>query len=218
MSGSRSRAPINSVFAFRNQPDFSSQRNLHKVSILVFHNRLGLLLILHVCCFQVFQLTTLVMRGPSELHPVFSVSLNWVAINHEKVKGAVACVQEIVSHPIFTQRNFFSETGISMLSTAVDTADAIRQSSEFDPWGVIGVEAGPVIADLSSCREKIVQRRKAVKGTGERRFGAETVASSAVVEATPRTTAHISDVVEMGDVQYFEEHNKLGLPCCSRSL
>ena len=57
-----------------------------------------------------------------------------------------------------------------------------------------------------------------MKDTRERWFGAETVASSDVDEAAPRTTVCISDVVEVGDVQYVEEHNKLGLPCCSRSV
>ena len=156
-------------------------------------------------------------KGPSELHPVFTVSLNGVAIDPEQVKGAVACVQDFVRHPLFTQRNFFSETGIRMLNSAVTAADAVRNSSTFDPWGAIGVEAVPVIADLKSCREKVVSRRKAAKDTWERWFGAETVTSSAVGETAPRTTVRISDVVEVGDVHYVEEREKLGLPCCSRS-
>ena len=157
------------------------------------------------------------VRGPSEVHPVFTVSLNGVAIDQEKVKGAVACVQDSVRHPLFTQRIFFSETGMSMLNTAVTAADPVEHSSKFDPWGAIGVEAGPVVADLKSCREKIVSRRKAVKDTRERRFGAETVASSVDGEAAPRTTVRISDVGEVGNVQVVEEHSRLGLPCCSRS-
>ena len=170
-----------------------------------------------MCCFQIFQLTALVVKGPSELHPVFSVSLKGVAIDHDKAKGAVACVQDFVRHPLFTQRNFSLETGIKMLNTAVTVADAVQNSSEFDPWGALGVEAGLVIADLKSCREKIVSRRKVVKDTRERWFGAETVASSAVGETAPRTTVRISDVVEVGDVKYDEEHEKLGLPCYSLS-
>ena len=141
------------------------------------------------------------VKGPSELHPVFTVSLDAAAIDHEKVKGVVACVQEFVRHPLFTQRSFFSETGISMLNTAVAAADAVRNSARFDPWGAIGVEAGPVIADLKSCREKISSPRKAVKDTRERWFSVETVASSAVGESAPRTTVRNSDVVEVGDVQ-----------------
>ena len=104
-----------------------------------------------------------------------------------------------------------------MLNTAVTVADAVRNSARFDPWGAIDVEAGPVIADLKSCREKVMSQRKVMKDTRERWFSAETVASSAVGESAPRTTVHISDVVELGNVQYMAEHEKLGLPCCSRS-
>ena len=157
------------------------------------------------------------VKGPSELHPVFTVSLDGVAISHEKVEGAVACVQDFGRHPLFTQRNFFSETGISMLNTAVTAADAVRHSSEFDPSGAIGVEASPVFADLKSCREKVVPRRKAFRDTRERWFCAETIASSTVGEAAPRTTVRVSFVVEVRDKEYVEEHDKLGLPCCCRS-
>ena len=55
-----------------------------------------------------------------------------------------------------------------------------------------------------------------MKDTRERWFSAETVASSAVGKSAPRTIVRISDVVEVGDVQYVAEHEKLGLPCCSR--
>ena len=157
------------------------------------------------------------VRGPSELHPLFTVSLNGVPIYHEKVRGAVACVQDFVRRPLFTQRSSFSETGISMLHFAVTAADAVRNSARFDSKGAIDVEAGPVFADLKSCREKSMSQRKAMKDTRRRWFSAETVASSDVGESAPQTTVRISDVVEVRDVQYVEEHEKLGLPCCSRS-
>ena len=96
-------------------------------------------------------MTALVVKDPSELQPLFTVSLNVLAIDHEQVKGAVACVQEFVRHALFTQRNFFFETGIRMLNTAVTAADAVRKSATFDALGAIGVDVGPVIADLKSC-------------------------------------------------------------------
>ena len=164
-----------------------------------------------------FQLTASVVKGLSEMHPIFTVLLNGVASDREKVKRTVACVQDFVRHPLITQRNYFSKTGISLLNTAVATADAVRNSSNFDHWGAIGVEAGPVISDLKSCREKNVSGRKAVRDTRERWFSAETVASSTVGETAPRTTVRISDVVEVGVVQYLAEHEKFGLPCCSQS-
>ena len=203
--------PINSVFAFCNQPGFLSRQNLHKISIMVLQNYLGVFMIYHVCCFQVFQLTALVMMGPSELHPVFTVSLNGVAVSHEEMNGPVVSVQDFVRLPLFTQRNFFSDTGTTMLNTAVAATDAVRHSSEFEPWGAIGVGADPMIADLKSCQMKVVLRGKAVKDTRERWFGAKTVASPTVGEVAPCTTVRISDVVEMGDNQYIKEHNELGL-------
>ena len=72
-----------------------------------------------------------------------------------------------------------------MLNTAVTAADAVRNSARFDPWGAIDVEAGPVIADLKGCREKVMPQRKAVKDTPELWFSAETVDSSAVGESAP---------------------------------
>ena len=90
-------------------------------------------MILHVCCFLVIQLTALVVRGPSELHLVFTVPLHGITINHEKVNGAVVCVQNFVRQPLFTKRNFLDETGISTLNAAVAAADAVRHKSEFDP-------------------------------------------------------------------------------------
>ena len=75
-----------------------------------------------------------------------------------------------------------------------------------------------MIADLKSCREKVVLRWKTVKDIRERWFGAELVASSDVSETAPRTIVRISDVVVVGYVQYSEEYHKLGLPCCTPSL
>ena len=144
-----------------------------------------------MCCFQIFQLTALVKKGPSELHPVFTVSLNGVAIDHEQVKGQWRVCRILFVIPCYIQTNFFSETGISVLNTAVTGADAYRSSSKFDLWGAIGVEAGPVIADLKSCREKVASLRKAVRDTREGWFSAETVASSAVCETTPPDCAHL---------------------------
>ena len=104
-----------------------------------------------------------------------------------------------------------------MLNTAVTAADAVRSSWKFDPWGASVIEAGSIVAYLKSCRDKVVSWRKAVRDTRERWFSAETVASSAVGETVPRPTVRISDVVEVGNVQYVEEHDKLALLCCSRS-
>ena len=155
------------------------------------------------------------MRGPLDLHPVITVSLDGVPMDYENLKEAVACVQDFVRHLLFTQRNFFSETGISMLSTAIAAANAVGTVLSLE---VIRIEAVPEIAYLKSCWEKFVSRKKAVKEHGSDGLVQKTVASSVVAEASPRTSVRISDIVELGDVQDVEEHNRLGLPCCSRSV
>ena len=89
-----------------------------------------------------------------------------------------------------------------MLNTAVTAADVVRNSAGFDPWGATDVGAGPVIADLKSCRGKVMSQRKAVKDTRERWFSAETVASSAV-------GVRISDFVELGTCSMWQSIRNL---------
>ena len=60
--GCRSRVPINSFFGFCNRPGFHSRWNFHKFSIMVFPDNLGVLMVFHICSFQVFHLTVLVVR------------------------------------------------------------------------------------------------------------------------------------------------------------
>ena len=85
------------------------------------------------------------VKGPSEVHPVFTVSLDGVAIDHVNVKGALACVQDFVCRPSFTQRCFFSETGIGMLNNVVTAADTVRNSARFDPWGLLMLKLAPLL-------------------------------------------------------------------------
>ena len=67
----------------------------------------------------------------------YSVLAMGFAIVHEKVNGAVACVQDFMRHLPFTQRNY-SETGISMLSTVVaaqllfDTAASLTLGDQLE--------------------------------------------------------------------------------------
>ena len=65
--------------------------------------------------FQVFQLTALALRGPLPSGEKFSVTSDRVAIREDIVRGVLLCVQVFVRDPVFTQRSFFSETGVEML-------------------------------------------------------------------------------------------------------
>ena len=96
-----------------------------------------------------------------------------------------------------------------MFNTAFAPEDAVQHGSNFDLWRCIGVEAGPVIVDLKTCREKVSPPRKTVKDTRERWFGVQSMATSVIGKAAPCLYPRISDV------QYIDEHHKLGFFCCS---
>ena len=80
---------------------------------------------------------TLVIRGFSASCEAFAINLDRVAINKEEVRGVLLCVQDFVRSPDFTQRNFFSETGLAMLSESVAIADSISSSPVYAPWSVV---------------------------------------------------------------------------------
>ena len=148
------------------------------------------------------------VRGPVDLPEKFSVCLNEVQIAHNEIEGAMACVLQpfiytIVRSPLFTQRNFFSESGISMLKKAVPSARIICERSWRES---IEVCAGSVISDLKACREKVVVSRKTSKESRGRWFDADSVVSSLVEKGTTR-----------GGRAILDDSNDVGLPGTSRS-
>ena len=148
--------------------------------------------------FQVFQLTTLVIRGSSTLCEDFTISLDHVANKKEEVRGVLFCVQDFVRSPHFTQRNFFSETGLSMLSESVAIADSITSSPVYAPWSVVAsASSSQVIADMCSCWDRVL-RRPSAKDTSERWHHVGTPRA----ETSSRPGVRISDVVEEGSVEY----------------
>ena len=151
------------------------------------------------CVFQVFQLTALVIRGSSTQCEDFTISLDRVAIKKEEVRGVLFCVQDFVRSPHFTQRNFFSETGLTMLSESVAIADSITSSPFYGPWSVVAsASANQVIADMCTCWDGVVLRRCSAKDTSERWYHGGTPRS----ETASRPGVRISDVVEEGRVEY----------------
>ena len=65
----------------------------------------------HCCEFQVFQLTTIIQRGPVEDRPRFELKLDRVTISHLSIDSAICCVQIFARNPLFTQRDFLETTG-----------------------------------------------------------------------------------------------------------
>ena len=149
--------------------------------------------------FQVFQLTTLVTRGPATHGEKFTISLDRVAINEEEVRGVLLCVQDFVRSQHFTQRSFLSESGLTMLSASVAIADSITSSPVYAPWSVVeSACASQVMTDLCARWDWVVLRRRTAKDKSERCNHVGTFRS----ETSSRPGVRISDVVWEGRVEY----------------
>ena len=152
--------------------------------------------------FQAFQLTALALRGPLASGENFNANLDRVAIREDIVRGVLLCVQDFVRDPVFTQRSFFSETGVEMLSEAAATSDSITSSSLYVPWSAVETDSSArIISDLKTSFEKAVERRRVVKDTSEQwyRLGAVRPSSG---ESSSQYGVRISTVVEEGHVDY----------------
>ena len=174
-SSTRSHPDVGDILSFCSaQLGFRARQHLYKVCIesnqtccsdfheLSRHSHELLL-------YQVFQLTTLVIHGPASQSQMFIVSLDCVGIKKEEVRGVLLCVQDSVRRPHFTQRNFFSESGFTMLSESVGIADSITSCPVYAPWSVVeSTCASQVITDLCACWDRVVLRRRTAKDTKER--------------------------------------------------
>ena len=152
--------------------------------------------------FQVFQITALALRGPVPSGERFTVCLDRVAIPENIVRGVLLCVQDFIRDPVFTQRSFFSETGVEMLSEAAAISNSVTSSSVYVPWSAVESESSArIISDLKTCFEKVLERRRMVKGTSEQwyRLGAVRPSSG---ESSSQYGVRISTVVEEGQVDY----------------
>ena len=107
------------------------------------------------------QLTALAIRGPLPSGEKFTVTLDRVVVREDVVCSVLLCVQEFVRDPVFTQRSFFSETSVAMLCEAAAISDSVTNSSVNVPWSTVESESSArSIADLKSCFEKAVERRR----------------------------------------------------------
>ena len=153
-----------------------------------------------------FQLPALFQRGPAEEIPRFELDLNRVTIDRRSIGSAICCVQSFVRDPLFTQQNFFTDNGVSMLLSAVNVAGSVCEDSVYDPWSVILPEGyAAVAAFLKRAYDVVVRRRKDARDTSERWFGVASVESSVVGESSGQQAVLISNVVEIGEVEYLPQ-------------
>ena len=151
-------------------------------------------------------MTALFQRGPAEVVLRFQLNLDRFTIDRRSVESAICSVQSFVWDPLFTQRDFFTDNGISMLLSAVNVAGTVCEDFVYDPWSVISAEGyAPVVADLKSAYAVVLVRRKDARDTCERWFGVASVASSVVGESLGQQAVRISNVVEVGQVEYLPQ-------------
>ena len=151
-----------------------------------------------------YQLTTLFLRESVEDLPAFTVKLAGIGLSRRLVEKSIACIQDFVRSPRFTQRDFFSDNGVNLLVSAVNAAGSMRDQSSCERWANVlpdGYEA--TLADLRKAYDVVVVRRKEARDTSERWFRVRSVESSEVGESSGWAGMRISNVVEVGQVEYL---------------
>ena len=203
-TSTRSRSDVGNVLTFcASQASFRVRSHLYKVcmsstKLAWTWLHFGFIRV----SFQVFQITALALRGPLPSGEKYLVNWDRVAIREDIVRSVLLCVQDFIRDPVFTQRSFFSETGVEMLSEAAAIADSFTSSSVYVPWPTVESESSArICADLKTCFEKAVERRRLVKDTSEQwyRLGAVRPSSG---ESSSQYGVRISTVVEEGQVDY----------------
>ena len=201
-TSTRSRPDVGNVLTFcSSEAGFRVRSHLYKVCIVF--NKAGFNLAafsVHSCVVSGLSINSSCPTWTLPSGEKFTVNLDRVAIREDIVRGVLLCVQDFVRDPFFTQRTFFSETGVEMLSEAAAISDSITSSSVYVPWSAVETESSArITSDLKTCFEKAVERRRVLKDTSEQwyRLGAVRPAS---VESSSQYGERISTVVEEGQV------------------
>ena len=189
---------------FAQQTRFQSRKHLFRVSCRTKFRVDFIVSTNHQYLLQVYQMTTWFLRDAVEELPAFTLRLNGIALSRRLVEKSIACIQHFVRSAMFTQRDFFSDNGVTLLVSAVNAAGSMRDQSTGEPWASVlpdGYEA--TLLDLKKAYDAVVVRRKEARDTSERSFGVRSVESSEVGEPSFRAGVRISNVVEVGQVEYL---------------
>ena len=152
--------------------------------------------------FQVFQQTALIVRGPVTCGGRFVNNLDRLMICEDEVHSAILCVQDFVRSPHFTQRIFFSDSGIAMLAESAAISDRITHSTVFEPWSHVETTSrSQVVVDVCRCVNEALDRRRLVKDSQEQWYAVGGIRPSSEGSIS-RSGVSISNVVEDGRVEY----------------
>ena len=110
---------------------------------------------------------------------------------------------DFVKSPHFTQRNFFSESGVAMLAESAAICDSITSSAIFEPWSHLEtLSCSQAVTEICACVNQAVDRRKAVKDSQEQWYPVGGIRPSSEDTAS-RSGVRISNIVEEGRVEYI---------------
>ena len=142
------------------------------------------------------------MRGPVTCGGRFIINLDRVIICADEVHSAILCVQDFVRSPRFTQRNFFSDSGIAMLAESAAIFDRITHSAVFELWSHVETKfRSQVVADVCGCVNEALDRRRVVKDSQEQWYVVGGIRPSSE-DSTSRSGVKISNIVEKGREEY----------------
>ena len=123
-------------------------------------------------------------------------------ICRDEVRSAILCVQGFVRSPHFTQRSFFSDSGIARLTESAAISDRITHSAVFDRWSHVETTSrSQVVADVCGCVSEALDRRRMLKDSQEQWYAVGGIRPSSE-DSTSRSSVRIPNVVEEGRVEY----------------
>ena len=100
--------------------------------------------------------------------------------------------------PHFTQRSFFSDSGIAVLTESASMSDQITHSAVFEPWSHVETTSrSQVVGDVCGCVSAALDRRRLVKDTQEQWYAVGGIRASSENSAS-RSGVRISNMVEGG--------------------
>ena len=151
---------------------------------------------------QVFQLKTLSVRGPQTSGERFIINSERVQISQDEVRFALFCVQNFVRSPHFTQRNFFSDSGIAMLPDSAAICDSVTSSDVFEHWSHVETAyCSQVVAENCEFVNQAECWWRAVEDSEEQCYAVGGIRPSSEDSAS-RFGVRISNIVEERPVEY----------------
>ena len=123
-------------------------------------------------------------------------------IREDEVRGALLCEQGFVRSPHFTQRNFFLDSGVTMLAKSAAICDSISNSADFELCGHAETASrSQVAAEVCPCVNQAVDWRRVVKDSQEEWYAVGGIRPSSEDSAS-RSGVRFSNIVEEGRVEY----------------